>query len=137
MITFRSHPRYVLLAGIAVVCVALLGWWLLSNTDLTTIVFFAVALVLLLVSLRGIGSRVEVDAVGLTLFRPLAQPLRIQYRQLAQVTEEGRVQHVLVVLYYPIAADGLMDLETLNSVALPALEDQMELLQVLQTKTPH
>jgi hypothetical protein len=136
MMTYRAHPRYVLLAGIGAVCVALLGWVLLRGYDLSVLLFFAIAAALLLLALRSSASRVEVDAAGLTLLRPLAPPLRIQHRQLVQATEEGRVQRVIVVLYYPLGEDGLVDLESLRSQALPALEDQTELLHVLQTKTP-
>lgn len=136
MLTYRPHPRYVLMTGIAVICLALLGWQLLGRADLGLLLFFGVALGLLFFALRGIGSRVEVDALGLTLFRPLSPPLRILYRQIVQVTEEGRFQRVLVILYYPLAADALIDLDGVRSQALPALDDQAELLDLLQTKTP-
>jgi uncharacterized membrane protein YfcA len=137
MMTYRAHSRYVLIAGVAAICVALLGWVLLQGYDLATLLFFIFAALLLLLALRSGASRVEADAVGLTLFRPLAQPQRIHYRQVAQATEEGRVQRVIVILYYPLGADGLVELDAMRSLALPALEDQIELLHVLQTKTPH
>jgi len=136
MMTYRAHSRYVLIAGVAAICVALLGWWSLQHADLAALLFLGLAAVLLFFALRGIGSRVEADAAGITVQRPLAQPLRIQYRQVAQVTEEGRVQRVLVLLYYPLGEDGLLDLQALRSLALPALEEQSELLAVLQAKTP-
>lgn len=137
MMTYRAHPRYVLFAGVAGICVALFGWWLLQGYDLGTLLFLCIGLGLLFTTLRSAGSRVEADALGLTLFRPLAPPLRIHYRQVAQATEEGRIQRVIVVIYYPLGADGLVDLDTVRSQALPALEDQVELLHVLQTKMPH
>jgi hypothetical protein len=137
MMIYRPHSRYLLMAAVAAACSTVLGWWLLSRFDVGTLLFLALALVLLLAALRIIASRVEVDALGLTLFQPLAQPLRIQYRQLAQATAEGRWQRVIVVLYYPLGEDGLLDLDALHSQALPALEDQTELLHVLQKKTPH
>ena len=137
MMTYRAHSRYVLIAGVAAICVALLGWVLLHGYDWGTLLFFTFAVLLLLLALRSSASRVAVDAVGLTLFRPLAQPQRIHYRQVAQEPEEGRVQRVIVILYYPLGADGLVDLGAMRSLALPALEDQMELLHVLQSKTPH
>jgi hypothetical protein len=137
---YRVHPVYLLLAGVAAICVAALGWRLLGGYDLGTALFFCLGLGLLLLTLRSAGSRVEADALGLTIFRPLAAPLRIQYRQIAEVTEEGRLlrlMQVIVVLYYPLAEDGLVDLDALRSQALPVLENQLELLHVLQTKTPH
>lgn len=137
MMTYRPHPRYVLIAGVAAICVALLGWWLLQSYDLGELLFLSIGLAILLLALRGAGSRVEVDALGLTLLRPLSAPLRIPYRQIAQATEEGRIGRVIVVIYYPLAADGLVDLDNVRSQALPALEEQAELLHVLQTKMPH
>lgn len=136
MMTYRAHSRYVLIAAIAAGCAALLGRQLLQQMDVAALLFLGAAAAILFFALSGIGSRVEADALGITLLRPLAQPLRIQYRQLMQVTEEGRLQRVLLVLYYPLGADGLLDLDSLRSQALPALEEQMELLTVLQTKTP-
>ena len=137
MMTFRAHSRYVLMAGIAAICTALLGWQLWQQVELSTLLFFGFAAGLLFVALRGVSSRVEADAAGITLMRPLGSPLRIQYRQLLQVTEEGRLQRVLVVLYYPVNDNGLLALDALRSQALPALEEQMELLALLQAKTPH
>lgn len=139
MVSYRVHPVYLLLAGTAAICVVALGWRLLGGYDLVTALFFCLGLGLLLLTLRSAGSRVEADALGLTLYRPLAAPLRIQYRQIAETAEEGRLlrlMQVIVVLYYPLAEDGLVDLDALRSQALPVLENQLELLHVLQTKTP-
>ena len=67
---------------------------------------------------------------------PLAQPLQVQFRQLAEVSEEGRLQRVILLLYHPLCADGLVDLDDLHSLALPALEEQTDLLEILQARTP-
>ena len=82
-------------------------------------------------------SRVEVDDRGLTLLQPLASPQQVQYRQLAEVSEEGRLQRVILLLYHPLRPDGLLDLDDLRSLALPALEEQSDLLEILQARTPH
>ena len=48
------------------------------------------------------------------------------------MSEEGRLQRVILLLYHPLCADGQMDLDDLHSLALPALEEQTDLLEILQ-----
>ncbi len=134
---YRPHARYVLMAGVSAICALLLGWFSLATLDFAALFFLAVAVLLLLAALRSLGSHVALDAQGLTLVRPLAKPLRIQFRQLAEVTEEGRLQRVILLLYYPLRADGLVDLDALAGQSLPALEEQAELLELLEAKTLH
>jgi hypothetical protein len=67
----------------------------------------------------------------------LAAPQQVQFRQLVEVSEEGRFQRVIVLLYHPLRSQGLVELDDLRSLALPALEAQTDLLELLQTRTPH
>jgi hypothetical protein len=117
--------------------VAALVWLSLRRLELAGLLFLLFAIWLLFFAVRSLFSRVEVDEHGLTLVRPLAQPLQVQFRQLAEVSEEGRLQRVILLLYHPLCADGLVDLDDLHSLALPALEEQTDLLEILQTRTPH
>jgi hypothetical protein len=135
--TFRPHARYVLIAGIALLSVAALLWLLWRELDLAGVLFLLFAVGLLFFALHSLRSRVEVDEHALTLFRPLAPPLQVQFRQLAEVSEEGRFQRVILVLYYPLRPDGQVELDDLRSLALPAVEEQTELLELLQARTPH
>jgi hypothetical protein len=135
--TFRPHPRYVLIAGIAGLSMLVLLWLLWRRPELGSALFFAFAAGLLFFALRSLFSHVEVDEHGLTLFRPLARPQAVQFRQLVEVSEEGRFQRVLLLLYHPLRSNGLIDLDDLRSLALPALEEQPELFELLQARTPH
>lgn len=134
--SYRPHPRYALIAGIAGISILALLWLLWRRLELGSLLFLIFAAGLLVFALRSIFSRVEVDARGLTLVRPLSPPLSVQFRQLVEVSEEGRFQRVLLLLYHPLRPDGLLDLDDLRSVALPALDDQPELIELLQARTP-
>ncbi len=135
--TYRPHARYMLITGIAAISVVALLWLLLRRLELASVLFLLFAAGLLFVAVRSLFSRVEVDEHGLTLVRPLSQPLQVQFRQLAEVSEEGRLQRVILLLYHPLRPDGLLDLDDLHSLALPALEEQPDLLETLQARTPH
>ena len=135
--TYRPHARYVLITGIAASSVVALLWLLLRRLELASVLFLLFAAGLLFFAVRSLFSRVEVDEHGLTLVRPLSQPLQVQFRQLAEVSEEGRLQRVILLLYHPLRPDGLVDLDDLHSLALPALEEQSDLLEILQARTPH
>jgi hypothetical protein len=134
--TYRPHARYVLITGIAAVSVVALLWLLLLRLELASVLFLLFAAGLLFFAVRSLFSSVEVDEHGLTLVRPLSQPLQVQFRQLAEVSEEGRLQRVILLLYHPLRPDGLVDLDDLHSLALPALEEQSDLLETLQARTP-
>lgn len=135
--TYRPHARYVLITAVAVLSIPALIWLLLRGVDLAGVLFLLFAVGLLFFAVRGLLSRVEVDERGLTLLQPLARPQAVQYRQLAEVSEEGRLQRVILLLYHPLRPDGLLDLDDLRSLALPALEEQSDLLEILQARAPH
>jgi predicted secreted protein len=124
------------MAGIGALSVIALVVLLLRRPELVGVLFAIFAAGLLFFALRGLGSRVEVDDHALTLLRPLSPPQRVEFRQLAEVSEEGRLHRVIVLLYYPLHSDGLVDLDDLRSLALPALEDQYALLELLDSKVP-
>jgi hypothetical protein len=135
-VTFRPHASYVLIAGVAIIAVPVLLWLLWREVELATVLFLLFAVGLLLFAVRSLLSRVEVDEHGLMIFRPLAAPQQVQFRQLLEVSEEGRFQRVIVLLYHPLQPQGLVALDDLRSLALPAVEAQTELLELLQARTP-
>jgi len=135
-IIYRPHSRYVLYAGVSLVMAVAFVWLLRNQYEGGAVFFLLVSLGAALWSVGNLLSRVEVDAVSLVVRLPLLPARRIDIRQLAEVTENGRFVPALVVLYYPLRADGLVDLDDLRSQTLPAVEDQADLLQFLQEKTP-
>lgn len=133
---YRPHPRYLLMIAVASICALALGWMLLRRFDWGAVIFLAFAAGLVIVALSSLFSRVEVEEQGIRLYRPLLPAVAIGFRQLSEVTEEGRLQRVILILYHPLRDDGLVELDDLRSQALPALEEQAELLELLQAKTP-
>ena len=61
---------------------------------------------------------------------------RVEFRQLDSATEAGRLLRVVVVTYHPLLENGLLDLDDLRSVTLPAVNQQYELLELLQQHAP-
>ncbi len=101
----------------------------------------AVAVFLLLSALGFAGihgmwalTRVELTPTGLTVHRPGRPPLHVDFRQMVDVHEGGRLLKTLSLVYYPVDADGLVDLEAPRSLFLPAVERQAELLRVLRSR---
>lgn len=87
-------------------------------------------------NLRLACSRVLLNAEGLALHMPAAQPRLIAYRQLLSVSEEGRSGRLIAVVYYPLREDGLLDLDAALGLALPAVAEQEALLAALQERVP-
>jgi hypothetical protein len=136
-VIYRPHTRYVLYAGVSLVMAAAFVWLLWRQYEGGALLFLVVALGGAIWSVANLLSRVEVDATSLVVRVPLLPARRIDLRQLSEVTESGRFLPALVILYYPLRADGLVDLDDLHSQILPAVEDQADLLEFLQGKTPH
>jgi hypothetical protein len=64
------------------------------------------------------------------------QTQRVEFRQLDDATVAGRVAHRIVVTYFPLRDNGLLDLDELRSLTLPAVDHQAELLALLESKRP-
>jgi hypothetical protein len=135
-IVYRPHDRYVLYAGASLIMVAAFVWLLWRQYEAGALFFLIVAVGSSIWSVGNLLSRVEVEATGLIVRVPLWPARRIDWRQLSAVTEDGRFLRALVILYYPLRTDGLVDVDDLRSQILPAVENQSELLEFLQEKTP-
>jgi hypothetical protein len=133
---YRAHPRYRLFALICVGLVLLFAWQLWHKFEAGSAIFFVVVLGLLAWYGRAAGSRVEVDPTRLTLYTPLAAPRSVEFRQLAGVSEEGRMGQAILVLYHPLREHGLVELDEIRSLALPAMTDQETLLAALARQVP-
>jgi hypothetical protein len=78
---------------------------------------------------------VVVDAEGLLCHSP-SRTRRVRFGQLDNAVEAGRWMRRIVVTYYPLQPDGLVDLNQLSSLALPAVERQDLLLADLVEHVP-
>lgn len=135
-VTYRAHPRYRLLALAAALLALLLAWDLRRGVEPGGLLFFGVALGLAAWYGREVGSRVTLETRRLRLQRPLAADAVVEFRQLAGVSEEGRFGQSILLHYHPLAADGRIELEEIRSLALPALQEQAILLEILTKQAP-
>lgn len=138
---YAVHMRYWVGAALALLMVGLFGWELgraaqRGAVEVGTLLFAAVSVGLLLRNAWFAFSRVEVDAEQVTLHRPLLPARRVIYRQLADVYEEGRRGKAILLTYHPRRADGLYELDDLETLALPAVADHDALYAILAAQTP-
>ncbi|MBW7881105.1 MAG: hypothetical protein H3C34_00460 [Caldilineaceae bacterium] len=132
---YRPQPRYLLLAGAGLLAAALCGWSLWQNFDLFLLFFLAGSLLATFWFGAQLFSRIQTDDRSITL-RRLGGQRRIEYRQLSDAGEAGRLIRGLVLLYHPLRDDGLVELDELRSLMLPAVENQEVLLQRLEERMP-
>ena len=138
---YAVHVRYWVGAALSLLLVGLFGWELgraarHGTVEIGTLLFSALSVGLLLRNAWFAFSRVEVDAEQVTLHRPLLPARRVIYRQLADVYEEGRRGKAILLTYHPRRADGLYDLDDLETLALPAVTDHDALYAMLAAQTP-
>lgn len=134
--SYASHFRYRLLVLLCLLLAVGFGWNLTRGLALDTLFFLLLSLALIGWLVYVILSRVEVNADELTLLAPLRAPRRVSFRQLISVSENGRFNPVITLLYHPRRADGLLDLDEARSLILPAVSDQQELLEMLEASLP-
>ena len=105
--------------------VALLFAWELGRGFAWSIFFFLViALAFSTTNLYWATSHVELTPTGLTCRRRLAASLHIDFRQIVSVAETGRITTGISLVYYPLADNGLIDLDNPRSLFLPGMERQ-------------
>lgn len=132
---YRPTAQYGLLtafgAGAAIFC----AWAIWRQFDWITLIFLCGCLFAAFTFASQWASRVEVDAQGFWLHAPLRRR-RVEFRQLDSAVEAGRIARGLAVTYHPLTTNGLLDLDELHSVALPAVADQTTLLELLRARCP-
>jgi hypothetical protein len=133
---YRPHFVYIAIIAVGLVLSGLLvrEFWL--GATLGALPFLAISLGLAVWGFLAFATRVEVTPTSLTVYTPLRKPTTVEFRQLIMVAESGRLLQVISLLYYPRQADGLLTLDTVASLHLPALRGQAELLAQLQTSIP-
>ncbi|CAN5729015.1 hypothetical protein BH10CHL1_BH10CHL1_13070 [soil metagenome] len=133
---YPSDLRYKFIALFCLFFVAGFAWNLTRTFTLETLFFFVLSLAVVIWSVLAMLSYVEVGADNLVLFAPLQSDRSVRFRQLISVSENGRFNPVLTLIYHPQRADGLLDLDHVQSLILPALNEQEELLELLEARLP-
>ena len=60
----------------------------------------------------------------------------VALRQLMSVSTSGRAGKALILLYHPDRGDGMLDLDDVRSLVLPALDEQDALQSYLEAQVP-
>lgn len=134
--SYRSHPLYIWLTALSLFLTLMLTWSTMRGFSREGLFFSLLMLAITLWFARLIGNRVVLDERGLTFQAPLRRPRRVEFRQLISVSESGRLLIAPILLYHPQQATGLVDLELVQSLTLPALTQQDQLLAILTTAIP-
>ncbi len=133
--TYRPTGQYGLLTAFGAAAAIFCAWALWRQFDWITLIFLFGCLFAALSFANQWASRVEIDAQGFWLHAPLRRR-RVEFRQIDNAVEAGRIARGIVVTYHPLAPNGLLDLDELHSVALPAVAQQENLLEALRARCP-
>ena len=136
LMTYSTHPIYRILTLVCLLFALLFIWELRNGLELDALFFLAVAGGLALYNGRLAASRVELTTEAVQLHQPLTHTRRVEFRQLSEVHEEGRGSKSILLLYHPRQPDGLFVLDELQSLALPNVTRQDELLDTLTVRVP-
>ena len=134
--TYKTHLRYRLYLLAGLVMAALLVWNLVHTVEPGTILFIGICLLLVVWNVSASLSWVAVEPDRVILHGPFGGARAVEFRQLLSVTEEGRFGHAILLLYHPKLEQGLLDLDEVRSLALPAVADQEQLLENLSKRVP-
>ncbi len=129
---YQPRRSYTLLAYAGALVALLFAWEVGRTFAWPTLFFCVIALAYALTNLRSATTQVELTPTGLTCHRRFFAPLHIAFGQIVTATEAGRMTTGIALVYYPLAANGLIDLDDPRSLFLPALERQDELLAIVQ-----
>lgn len=133
---YTPHLRYKLIALLGLLFAAGFGWQLTRRFSLEVLFFLVISLALIAWAIYAMLSHVEATTNGVILFTPLRASRQIEFRQLISVSENGRFNPVLTLVYYPRETNGLLDLDDARSLILPAVTEQQELLALLEARLP-
>ena len=133
---FSTHMRYQVLALFCLLIAVGFGWNLTRHLTLDTAFFFVLSLGLIAWAVYAMLSHVEIKGDEIALVTPLRAPHRVDFRQLISVSENGRFNPVITLLYHPRRSDGLLDLDDARGLILPAVAAQQELLALLEASLP-
>lgn len=134
--SFRPSPRYLILAAIGFIVAGLLAWEMRSGVQWETVFFCTIGGAGGLWASFMAGSRVDIDEQGVTLRRWLMSSRQVAYQQMIDADEVGHLTRVVVIAYYPRQASGLLDMDSVQTLALPTVDNQAKLTALLEERIP-
>jgi hypothetical protein len=134
--TFAPHPIYRWLTLVCLLLTGLMGWSLFDAITLEEFFFFLLSVTITLWFAITLLSQIRLDERTIALQTPLRGVQQVDFRQVVSAAEAGRLQRSLVVLYHPRQPDGLLDLDQIQALRLPAVVDQETLLTAIEARIP-
>ena len=130
------RPVYRFFAAGGAAVAALFAWEVVREFSLPTLFFLLAAVGFASVNLRWALMRLKLTAYGVTVHAPLQSPRHVPFRQMISCVEAGRITPGLSLVYWPVNADGLVDMDAPRTLFLPAVARQAELLAALEERIP-
>lgn len=152
---FRAHPIYILLTLLLLILAGLLVWGMRDAVTLGELLFLGITLTAAGYFIVALTTSLTLAESAIHLHYPLrlwrsrastqshASPVdrpegdqQIAFRQLISVERAGRLLPVLTLLYHPIQANGLVDIDQIAQVTLPMVANGDELQERLEAVVP-
>ncbi|MCY3900504.1 MAG: hypothetical protein OXF50_23830 [Caldilineaceae bacterium] len=130
----RTIYRLFALGGAAVALLFLRE--ILIGFSLPSLFFLLGAIAFALIHIRWALMRMELTADGVTVRAPMQGPMQIQFRQMITCEEAGRFVPGVSLVYWPVSAEGIVEMDVPHTLFLPAVTRQDELLAALQERIP-
>jgi hypothetical protein len=127
---------YLILLLVGLAFMTLFAWELWRGANLGAALFLAVGGGLVLWAGNALLTRLELTANALCVYAWGRGVRCVEFRQLAGLAEEGRFNSVIVLFYHPQLSSGLLDLDEIKTLLLPAVRNQATLLAQLQARHP-
>lgn len=136
-IIYLAHYRYKIQFILGILSTIIFGRVLFQELASDTALFTLISLGIALWSARDIWRYVELTPQSVIFHRGFGiAPREVGLRQIHSVSEEGRIGRSITLLYHPKQPDGLLDLDTVNSLIFPQLQRQEELYSKLEAAIP-
>ncbi len=133
---FRPHPLYRWLTLGCLLLTGLLGWNLRKGLQGDELFFFTIMVAITAWFGHTLFSQIRVNERAIVLQTALRGVREVEFRQVVSVMETGRFMKSVSLLYYARQPDGLLDLDQVNHLLLPAVVDQETLLTTLSARIP-
>ncbi len=142
---YATSPRYKILVGAGALLALLLGWELWRAGSLQTggdyawgyLFFFLVTLAVTLWYAWEMLSIVTLSPRALSVTKRPGRTRSVEFRQMVSVSESGRLGgRSITIVFHPLQANGLVDLDGADSLIVPEVDDHDGLLAALEARVP-
>jgi hypothetical protein len=136
MQTFPVQGWYRVTAVLCLMLGLLFGWRLLQGFEPGMLVFLLLSVSVAGWQWRAARTEIALGSDRLLVNAPLTPNHEIEFRQLLDVVEEGRMGRSILVMYHPLAENGLLALDDVRTLALPSVVEQEKLFDTLKAQAP-